>query len=88
MVVWHVPEDRLDSVGKLFVSFTNVSHVYLRPAKKQWPYNLYTMVHASDIEELETKIETMSRQSRITEFRALKTVKELKKVPPAYIVEQ
>jgi DNA-binding Lrp family transcriptional regulator len=88
MVVWCVPDDRVDAVGELFASFPKISHVYLRASGKQWPYNLYTMVHASGGSELETTIETMSRQSRITDFRVLKTVKELKKVPPTYIFEQ
>jgi siroheme decarboxylase len=85
MMVWKVPENRIDSIGELFASFPAVSHAYLRPVAEQWPYNLYTMVHARDDRELEGTIEAMSRQSGITEFRALKTIRELKKVPPTYI---
>ncbi|MCI0500009.1 MAG: hypothetical protein L0Y36_10085 [Planctomycetales bacterium] len=87
MVVWKVPPGRTDSIGQLFASFPAVSHAYLRPLAEQWPYTLYTMVHACGDGELEETIETMSRQSGIREFRALKTVRELKKVPPVYIVE-
>ena len=87
MVVWSVPEDRIDQAGELFASLPKVSHAYLRPSNEQWPYNLYTMVHASDESELKVTIETMSRKSGIKEFRELKTVRELKKVPPTYIVE-
>ena len=86
MVVWNVPEERADQIGQQFASFAKVSHAYRRPSKKQWPYTLYTMVHASSADELEQTIRQMSRQSGITEFRALKTVKELKKVPPTYRV--
>lgn len=88
MVVWQVPDDRVDAVGELFASFPKVSHVYRRSARPQWPYNLYTMVHAAGAEELAGRIETMSRQSGVTECRPLKTVRELKKVPPTYILEQ
>jgi len=87
MVVWKVPDDKVDGVGELFASFSEISHAYLRPAGKQWPYNLYTMVHASDESELKAAIQKMSEQSGIEEFRVLKTVRELKKVPPTYIVE-
>lgn len=87
MVVWNVPQARTDEVGCLFASFPSVSHAYLRSSSKQWPYNLYTMTHASDGGDLETTIETMSRQSGIREFRVLNTVRELKKVPPTYILE-
>ena len=88
MVVWNVPEDKVDKVGELFASFPKVSHAYLRPPNKQWPYNFYTMIHARCLDELQAAIETMSQKSGITEFRALKTVRELKKIPPTYIVEE
>jgi DNA-binding Lrp family transcriptional regulator len=88
MVVWSVPEDRADQVGQQFASFSKVSHAYRRPSKKHWPFSLYTMVHATDTDELEQTIRDMSRQSGITEFRALKTVRELKKVSPTYIIEK
>jgi len=86
MVVWNVPEDRIDEVGTLFASLPGVSHAYQRSAQKQWPYNLYTMVHASNNGELEATLEAMKRKSGVCDCRALKTVRELKKVPPTYIV--
>lgn len=88
MVVWQVPEDETDRIGKLFASVPKVSHAYLRPSNEQWPYNLYTMVHASDEDELTTTIEAMSRESGIVNYRALRTERELKKVPPTYIIEK
>jgi DNA-binding Lrp family transcriptional regulator len=87
MVVWNVPEDRIDEVGKLFASLPKVSHAYQRPVQRHWSYNLYTMVHASDNEELEMTLEDMSHKSGICDWRALKTVRELKKVPPTYIID-
>lgn len=88
MVVWAVPEDNIEEVGNLFASFPKVSHAYQRPSSEQWPYDLYTMVHASDENELETTIEAMSLKSGIKQFCQLKTVRELKKVPPTYIIEK
>ena len=87
MVVWNVPEEDADQIGQQFASFSKVSHAYRRPSKKNWPFNLYTMVHATCADELEKTIRDMSSQSRISEFRALKTVRELKKVPPTYIID-
>lgn len=88
MVVWNVPEERIQEIGDLFASFPKVSHAYQRPSKEQWPYNMYTMVHATCKEELQETIQTMSQQSGVTEFRDLKTVRELKKVPPTYVIEK
>lgn len=88
MVVWQVPESKTEAVGQLFASVDKVSHAYLRQSSCQWPYNMYTMVHASDEGELENIIQAMSAQSGITEYRVLKTIRELKKTPPRYIAEQ
>ena len=88
MVVWAVPEKDIEKVGEMFASFPDVSHAYQRPTSKAWPYSLYTMVHASSGEELESTLQEMSESSGITNFSALKTVRELKKVPPTYIVNQ
>ena len=87
MVVWNVPEARIDEVGQKLAAFGRVSHAYLRPSSEQWPYNMYTMVHASDEGELESTIEKMSQESGISDFRVLKTVRELKKVPPTYVIK-
>ena len=87
MVVWSVPDDQVASVGTLFAVFEKVSHVYQRSAYPNWPYNLYTMVHAADSNELDARIRDMSDKSGITGFRVLKTIRELKKVPPTYITE-
>lgn len=87
MVVWNVPDRKVQQVGELFASFPKVSHAYQRPSKKQWCYNLYTMVHATSNEELQETIRSMSHKSGVADFRELKTVKELKKVPPTYVFE-
>jgi DNA-binding Lrp family transcriptional regulator len=86
MVAWDVPHDKIESIGQLFASFTAVSHAYQRPAAPGWPYTLYTMVHAATTAELDSTIRKMSQASGVEQFQALKTVRELKKVPPTYIV--
>jgi len=86
MVAWDVPSDKIDAIGQLFASFVEVSHAYQRLSSPGWPYTLYTMVHASGDEELNSVIRKMSQAGGIDAFQALKTIRELKKVPPTYIV--
>jgi DNA-binding Lrp family transcriptional regulator len=88
MVVWNVPEGQIEEIGQQFAAFKKVSHAYQRPTKKNWPFSLYTMVHASSADELEQTLREMSRKSGVKGYRALKTIKELKKVPPTYISEK
>lgn len=86
MVAWNVPAARAEEVGTLFASFEKVSHAYRRPAKPHWPYTLYTMVHADSAGDLKQTIDAMASQSGLKDFRCLRTVRELKKVPPTYIL--
>lgn len=85
MVVWQVPPERTEEVGRILAGFEEVSHAYQRQVRENWPYNIYTMVHSTDDEKLNCTIQRMSRVCGITDYRVLVTEKELKKVPPAYI---
>jgi DNA-binding Lrp family transcriptional regulator len=86
MVAWDVPHDKVESIGQLFASFAEVSHAYQRSSAPGWPYTLYTMVHTSTAAKLDLAIRAMSQASGIKHFHVLKTVRELKKVAPTYIV--
>ena len=88
MVVWQVEADRIEEVGKKLAEFPEVSHAYERIATEDWPYNLYTMVHGSSTEQVEKTVEAMSKTCGVENFRGLITEKELKKVPPTYIVDK
>jgi len=85
MVVWQVPPDRVEAVGKQLAGFAEVSHAYQRPLKPTWPYNLYTMVHAADGQDPEAIVTRMSQACGVSQYRLLVTEKELKKVAPTYI---
>ena len=84
MVVWAVPDERLDEVGRLFAAERCVSHCYVRPPAEGLPYTLYTMVHAPDMEQARRIVQDLSRKSGIKDFRLLPTLRELKKSTPIY----
>ncbi len=85
MVVWQVEPERIEEVGQILARFEEVSHAYERHIDKNWPYNVYSMVHAANQEELQHKIEMMAKASGVGNYRILGTEKELKKVSPTYI---
>lgn len=87
MVVWQVESERISEVGQLLADFKEVSHAYERLSSESWPYNLYTMVHGKDAEELQQVVRRMSKVCGVSNYRILVTEKELKKVPPTYITE-
>lgn len=84
MVVWRVPVEQTQQIGKLFAGEESVSHCYTRPTFEGFPYNLYTMLHARNHEAVQDIIMQMSQKSGITDYQMLKTVRELKKTSPRY----
>ena len=85
MVIWRVEPERVEKVGAILAGFSEVSHAYERYTCEHWPYNLYTMVHGVDTQQVEQTVERMSRSCGISDYRMLTTQMELKKVPPTYI---
>jgi DNA-binding Lrp family transcriptional regulator len=84
MVVWRVPEERVEEAGRFFASQASISHCYEREPQADFPYNLYTMVHAPDPEAAGRLVAELSRAVAISDFQMLPTVRELKKTSPRY----
>ncbi len=50
MIVWKIPEEKVDEKGLKIASFPQVSHCYRRPVYPDWEFNLFSMIHARTIE--------------------------------------
>ena len=85
MVVWQVEPERVEQVGTILAGFDEVSHCYEREVGENWPYNLYTMVHGTNEQEVQQTVARMSEACGVFDYRVLVTEKELKKTPPRYI---
>ncbi len=79
MVVWRVPEDRIEEIGTLMADFKEVSHCYERDTAGYWPYNLFTMVHGKTREACTAVIDAMASLSGIHDYRILFSKREFKK---------
>ncbi len=88
MVVWQVEPDRVEEVGRNLASFSQVSHAYQRPTSPSWRFNLYTMVHGTDSDEVDRTVHEMSKACGVKKYCQLHTKRELKKVPPTYIMDR
>jgi DNA-binding Lrp family transcriptional regulator len=84
MAAWMVEEDRIDEVGKKMAGFRQVSHCYRRNPAKDWPYNLYTMIHAGDERTCIKIVEEISKKTGINTYALLFSKKELKKTSMKY----
>jgi DNA-binding Lrp family transcriptional regulator len=88
MVAWQVEEERLDGVGQIMAAFPQVSHCYRRDPSKNWPYNLYTMVHASDKDTCRQIANEMAAASKVAHYEILFSYKELKKTSMRYFPDK
>ena len=79
MVVWRVPLQDVGRVGALFAEQPFISHCYQRGALPDFPYTLYTMIHAKSREECMSHTETLSRLSGVSDYQTLFSLKEFKK---------
>ncbi len=84
MIVWCVPDDRINEVGKTLSEFREATHCYQRKTRKGWEYNLYTMVHGSNHDECYQIAERMSRAVAIDDYILLFSKKEFRKTSMEY----
>lgn len=90
MITWKVPEERIDEAGRIAAAFATVSHCYRRPVYPDWPYNLFSMVHArsrENAEEIARQIAAELRPLGVNEYAILFSTREFKKDRVRYFVD-
>ena len=61
MVVWDIPDDRVGEIGRLLGACPMVTLCYRRPRRlPRWPYNLFTMIHGRDRDQVLAHIEDLT----------------------------
>lgn len=80
MVIWSCPAESIDECGRVLASHAEVSHCYQRPAYREWPYNLYAMVHGRTEEDSRKIAEKLSEAIHLHDYRILFSTREFKKV--------
>ena len=88
MGAWQVAEDRIEAVGKIMATFKEVSHCYRRNPTSNWPYNLYTMIHAKDEASCRETARKMSEKSGVKTYALLFSRRELKKTSMQYFSDK
>jgi len=87
MVVWQVPDEKIDEIGYKLAAFPQVSHCYRRPVFSDWPFNLFSMIHARTLEAAEKIAVEMSEIVEIKDYRILFSSREFKKERVKYFEE-
>ncbi|HEY3315632.1 MAG TPA: AsnC family transcriptional regulator [Bacillota bacterium] len=87
MAVWQVDPAAADQAGRVLAAFPQVSHCYLRPPGRSWPYNLYAMIHGRTAEECRRAAAEMTAAIVPLDHRLLFSTREFKKTSPVYYAE-
>jgi DNA-binding Lrp family transcriptional regulator len=90
MGVWAGPQGdpaALERMGAVMAGFRAVSHAYERPSYPDWPYNLFTMVHGKSEDECRQTLAAISEATGLTDWQALFSSKEYKKVRVRYFAD-
>ncbi|TBR10926.1 MAG: Lrp/AsnC family transcriptional regulator [Candidatus Nitrosotenuis sp.] len=87
MIVWNVPEQRIEEVGEILGAFPQVSHCYQRPSYQDWQYNVFSMVHCKSIPEAEDMAKEIQQQINVDDYRILFSSREFKKTRVEYFTE-
>ncbi len=86
MVVWRVPEDRVEEVGSILSTFREITHCYeRRTVTSHWEYNLFTVIHGYSRGEVELLVKKFSDIINIKDYVTLYSIKEFKKTSHTYI---
>jgi len=83
MVVWAVPEERMDEIGKAMASLREITHCYERAPLFLEKYNLFCMVHLKDTDP-ESFIRGIAVKLDIPTYQVLLSEEELKKSSMEY----
>ncbi|KAJ53887.1 DNA-binding Lrp family transcriptional regulator [Clostridium tetanomorphum] len=84
MVVWCVPNEKVECIGSYLAKLSKVTHCYERITCKEWKYNLFTMIHGKTKGECEKLIEHIAKEINIKDYDILYSTRELKKSSMKY----
>ncbi|MDS0283432.1 AsnC family transcriptional regulator [Haloarcula onubensis] len=86
MVVWDVPDDRLDEWGERVGELPYVTLCYHRPRRPEqdWPYNLFTMIHGRDADAVDEKIDELATAYLPVDHDRLYSTETLKQTGARY----
>ena len=86
MVVWDVPDDELDDRGSAVGGLPYVTLCYQRPRRPQrdWPYNLFTMIHGREAAAVDAKIDELAAEHLSVPHERLYSTATLKQTGARY----
>jgi len=79
MCVWSVPPGEVEAFGRLTAGFDEVTHCYDRAGTREWPYNVYAMIHGRAKADCEAVIRRICDRTGQRDYVVLYSTREFKK---------
>lgn len=69
MTVWDIPDETVSELGLCMGQFDFVTLCYRRPRRlPDWPYNLFTMIHGKDRDDVLANIQLLAERCHLDEI--------------------
>jgi len=69
MTVWNIPDETVSELGLCMGQFDFVTLCYRRPRRlPDWPYNLFTMIHGKDRDDVLANIQLLAKRCNLNEI--------------------
>ncbi len=79
MFACEAKKSRAIEIGEKLAALRIVSHCYERKKFKGWPYNIFAMMHGSNMGDIRKAIDGFVKKEGIDSFAVLPTAEKLKK---------
>ena len=79
MFVCKAKKSQAIEIGEKLAALGIVSHCYERKRSKGWPYNIFAMMHGSNMVDIRKAVERFVKKEGIKSFAVLPTAEKLKK---------
>jgi DNA-binding Lrp family transcriptional regulator len=76
MVVWEVPNSRVQEVAEFISKFREVTHCYERRTTPKWKYNIYTVIHGAERKTVTEFVKMLSDAVHVNDYLILFSVRE------------
>lgn len=79
LCLWQIPEEQIPAFVERVLQIGQITHSYRRQIYPDWPWSIYTMVHARTLGEYREIVSKLINEFPEAKFLPLRTVKEFKK---------
>jgi DNA-binding Lrp family transcriptional regulator len=83
MILWAVPEERCDEVGKILASHKEITHCYERTPPFEGKYTVFSMIHSAQ-GGLDEFVKKISKAIDMHDYMILRSEEEYKKTSMEY----